>query len=137
MITDRAVINAAHAREGLRGSVASFTDLARHLDEPDRRLIEHVLDRGMSAARAAHAVSLAPRRAQRHLRRIVDRITSRPFQFVLSMRDDWPPIRRAVAEHIFLRGMSQRQAAARLGLSLHAIRQEVARIVFAMEQNGP
>ena len=65
---------------------------------------------------------------RRRVQRLVERIGSASFQFVMRNCDGWPSSRRQVGESIILRGSTQRRAAVQLGLSLHQVRQEIERI---------
>jgi DNA-directed RNA polymerase specialized sigma24 family protein len=67
-------------------------------------------------------VSATPRAIRRRLRRLSRRVMSPQFIFVLRHRDTWPPSRRRVATACVLHGLSLRQAAASLRLSLYTVR---------------
>ncbi len=103
----------------------SYADL---LDRADRALLLAIFDRGLSAAEFARAMDQPPRTVRQRVQRLVERIGSARFQFVIRNRYGWPTARRQVGQAVFLRGLTQRRAAAQLGLSLHQVRQEIERI---------
>lgn len=107
--------------EGRRRSEGLVT-YAEHLDPADRALVVSVFERGLSAAELARATGRDPRHVRRRLKRLIARMASRPFQFVLRHRANWSLNQRRVAEAVVLRGRTQREAAAELGLTLHQVR---------------
>lgn len=81
------------------------------------------------------------RTLRKRLRGITSRLVSPKFEFVASFLEPadqakrrllglpcWPPLRRRVGQECVIRGRSMRQAAALLGVSLHAVRRELAAI---------
>jgi DNA-directed RNA polymerase specialized sigma24 family protein len=92
-----------------------------------------VLDRGQSAVAVGRIGNHDPRFVRRRVRRVYDRISSREFQFVAQRVDSWGGTRRRVALASFLHGMSLRQAASSLGLSVHLVRQHIAAIRNQMD----
>ncbi|HRP63096.1 MAG TPA: sigma factor-like helix-turn-helix DNA-binding protein [Phycisphaerales bacterium] len=106
-----------------------MADLACHLDPSDRALINAIYRHGMSAAEFARAVHMTPANIRNRVRRIVRRMISPPFRYVLAHRSGWPRAMRRVAEAIFLEGRTQREAAAATGVSLHHVRQIHQRII--------
>jgi hypothetical protein len=109
--------------------------LAGYLEASDRELIRGVYHHGMSMQALARAIRRHPRSLQLRLRRLVARLGSEPFRFVASQGRLWPEPRRRVADAIYLKGQTQRQAAAGLGMSLHAVRREVLCIQFALSEH--
>lgn len=110
--------------------------LAEHLPEEDRVLLQAVYDRGMRPSEFAKAIRVRPRSIRLRIRRIVARVGSPMYQFVVGQRDSWPEPRRTIAELVILRGESQREVARRLGVSLHCVRQEVSRLRAQSEFPG-
>ena len=117
-----------------RGLVGQLLELASHLAPADRALVEAVYDRGMSPAEFARAVKAQPRSLRMRVSRIVGRLGSPLYRYVVTHRRDWPVERRGVADQIILRGATQRDTAARLGVSLHRVRQELARLRVMADQ---
>lgn len=119
-----------------RDQIERFLQWAEHLDEHDRALVRAIYDRGMPAAEVARATRSEPRVVRRRLRQVTERMTCEAFAAVLRLRAGWPAARRAVAEAVWLRGRTQREAARETGLSLHHVRQEIERIRAALEAEG-
>ncbi len=111
-----------------RASAERLLDYANHLDASDRALLRAVFDRGLTSTDLAEVIGQEPRAVRRRVQRLVERIGSASFQFVMRNCDGWPSSRRRVGESIILRGSTQRRAAVQLGLSLHQVRQEIERI---------
>ena len=68
------------------------------------------------------------RRVRRHVRQLVERVTSPVFAFVVRQSHAWPFERRRVAMAVVIMGKSYRKASIDLGLSLHAVRRHAASI---------
>ena len=101
---------------------------AEFLDSADRALLQAVFDRGVTAAEIARAIGERPEALRRRIQRLVVRLGSDPYQFVMRQLSQWPSCQRKVGESVFLRGLSQREASQHLGMSLHRVRREVERI---------
>lgn len=109
------------ARAALIAQLAARADL---LPPEDRALLKAVYERGMPVARLAELRG-GPAEAgtlRRRLRRLVERVLSPEFEFVARHRAGWSAARRRIATAMVLHGLSQRQAAAALGLSPHVVR---------------
>ncbi|MCZ6834480.1 MAG: hypothetical protein O7G85_01775, partial [Planctomycetota bacterium] len=100
-------------------------ELVEYLSPSDRALLEAVYHRGMKPTELARAINARPRMIRSRVQRIVQRLNSPLFKFVSGHRADWPRLRREVGELIVLKGTSQRDTAAKLGVSLHRVRQEM------------
>ncbi len=118
----------SHLREDVRRASEVTLGLAEHLGRPDRALVRGVYDRGLSAADIARAAGAPPRRLQRRLNVVMDRLASAAYRQVLAQGGDWPAARRRIATAVIVHGLSQRDAASQLKLSLHTVRRELARI---------
>ena len=136
-----------------RARNADFAELltlrADHLAREDRQLVLAVFRDGVRVTDLAlaasspvesresdrHALKLA-RTLRRRVRVLVALMLSPRFLFVVQRMSRWTPRRREIAHACEIRGLSQRQAAADLGLSLHAVRREANAInaLFAAEQ---
>lgn len=101
---------------------------AEFLDSADRALLQAVFDRGITPAEIARAIGERPEIMQRRVQKLVERLGSSPYQFVMRQIKDWPPCQQRVGESVFLRGLSHREASQHLGMSLHRVRREVERI---------
>ena len=111
-----------------RGWADHVLRLARHIDWPDRALLDAVYGRGLSATAVAHAAGRSPRAVRNRLTRLVKRLSSPEFHFVLREKQHWPLERRRIADLVILRGRSQREAAAELGVTIHRVRRELERL---------
>lgn len=121
-------------RRGLRRETAAeLVRLAAHLPAPDRLLIEALFRDGrtfpelaeMLAPReacGAEAMRRVRRQIRRRAHRLIERLQSEPYRRVAAQIDSWPAGQRAVAVACVLHGLTQREAADRLGLSLHTVR---------------
>ena len=101
---------------------------AEFLDSTDRALLEAVFDKGITAAEIARTIGERPANMRRRVRKLVERLGSNPYQFVMRQLENWPPCQRRVGESVFLKGLSHREASQQLGMSLHKVRLEVERI---------
>lgn len=133
---------------GGRASRRSYAELlverSAWLPPIDRALVEAVFGEGLSVAAyvrrsvdrgtpvvpaagdpdAVGAESLC-RSARRRLQRIVQRLTSDRFAFVVARRNTWSATRRRVAMACGVHGLSLREAARHLGVSLHTVRRHM------------
>jgi DNA-directed RNA polymerase specialized sigma24 family protein len=109
-------------------------DLAEHLAASDRALLRGIYDRGMTAAELARVLGRRPRGVQRRIQRLVERIGSPKYTFIVRNSRRWPKVRRRIAEMVFLQGRSQREAAETLGLGVHHVRREVDRIHLLIDE---
>ena len=102
----------------------------------DRAIIWAIYRDGLTAQQVAHLRSESPRVLRARVRRIVARLVSDQFRFVLRKRDGWPQLRRAVGGACVLQGRSMRDAAAFLRLSLHQVRREMGVIHALMDEDS-
>ena len=120
-------------RRRRRETVELILNRSAYLPDRDRLLIEGVFGEGHSVTELSALTGEAPRTLRRRVRRIVQRMVGvgqvgagrgggDKFLFVVRHMDNWAPTRRRVAEVCVLEGLSLRQAADRLGLSLYAVR---------------
>src|SRR5262245_4586195 len=107
--------------------------LARHLPPDDQGLLQTIYERNVPIQMAARMLGEDHRTVRKRVRRLVSRLTSPLFRFVVSHRLEWPPHRRAVAEAVLLRGQAQRHTATDLGLSVHRVRLELDRVMLLFE----
>ena len=127
-MTTEAIAGPKARIQARRASAERLLDYADHLDGSDRALLRAVFDRGLTSTDLARVIGQEPRAVRRRVQRLVERIGSASFQFVMRNRDGWPLSRRQVGESNILRGSTQRRAAMQLGLSLHQVRSEIERI---------
>jgi hypothetical protein len=108
-------------------------DLVARLDPPERSLLEAIYRQGMSAAQIARVAGLPESTVRHRVRQLVQRINSPLCRYVLRHGRDWPPLRRRIAEDVFIRGRGQRRTALDLGVTSHKVRREVDRIRILAE----
>jgi DNA-directed RNA polymerase specialized sigma24 family protein len=92
------------------------------LNSTDRAFLLAAFDDGRSAADLGRLTGVSPRSVRRRLRRLADRVLSSRFLFVGKAMHRWPPTRRRVAEAVVLRGLSMRQAAQEMKISVYVVR---------------
>ncbi len=110
---------------------------AAHLPDRDRALLESLYRDGMSAKDLARLARIPPRALRLRVHRLVRRLSSPRFAFVLVHAPHWPPLRRRVAELHILEGRSIRSTAALLGITLHQVRAHLAWIGMQIEAREP
>ncbi|HHN79041.1 MAG TPA: hypothetical protein ENK11_10285 [Phycisphaerales bacterium] len=103
---------------------------AAWLTAEDRELVTAVFGEGLSVAayarRRREKDSPVPvRTARRRLRKIIARLLSPRFVFVIENRKAWPATRRRAAMACVVQGLSLREAASKMGVSLHAVRRHM------------
>lgn len=99
----------------------------------DRSLIEAVYAQGLTALAVSQMLGERPPAVRRRIRKLVERVLSVRFEFVMRRRDDWPPTRRRVATVCVLQGRSMRSTANHLRLSLHVVRRQMGAIGALLE----
>jgi hypothetical protein len=105
-----------------RAWVERILDLAKHLDAPDRLLIEQVYRYGRPTAELAQLTGTNTRTMQRKVAQLILRMRRRDYQFVAYQGDLLPRHVRPVARHVILEGRSLRDAASLSNLTLHQVR---------------
>ncbi len=118
-------------RRSVRDEAETLVARAAWALPEDRRLIEAVYREGMSARAVAELRGETAAMVRRRLRRVVVRLLSEKFVFVLRERDGWPKERRRVATACVLQGRSMRDAAKHLQVSFHEVRKQM-HVVDAM-----
>lgn len=98
------------------------------LPREERILVRTVLGAGVAAADLACVAKCRPRALQRRFKRVIQRLGSDSFAFVMRHAERWPAVRRNIAQAVLLQGMTQREAARHLGLTVHVVRKELERI---------
>ena len=95
------------------------------LPPQERALLESVYEEGMTVARLAGLRNECPRALRRRLRRLIARVLSPRYAFVMSARAGWTPARRKIATDVVLHGRSMRRSAEALGYTFHTVRKEM------------
>lgn len=104
--------------------------LSSHLPDPQRALLEAIYREGVSPlaiARLRGGASTS-RAVRREAALLVKRVTSPVFAVAVTHAGSWPPLRAGVARRCIIAGMSLRDSAGELGVSIHTVRSEVSRI---------
>lgn len=114
-------------------AIARRSDL---LTPEDGALLRAVFEQGVSMRQLAAMRNESVRRVRNRVRTLATRSLSARFEFVMRRREDWPPTRRRVASACVLRGLTMREAAAELKVSLHSVRRHMDAINALCEQAG-
>lgn len=139
---DSATIGVLASERGRAGNAARQREVAERaveraawLPAEDRSLIEAVLRDGRTIALVAELRGVQPRVLRRRLKVLLERVMTPAYGHVArklsdrSSKQDWPPIRRRVAECVVLEGLSLQRTADRLGVSLWRVRTERERVL--------
>ncbi len=108
-------------------------DAAPFLSEQDRELALGITVRGQKASSFAATFGKSPRQIRLHARRLLRRIVSSECRFSIRLLANKSSIagtatRRNIARECFVHGVSIRDAAKKLGLTIHTVRSHVAAI---------
>lgn len=118
-----------------RDAAERVLQLAGHLADADRLLLEQVFRHGVSLAEVARLSGQRPRVLQRRVRRLLLRLNDPLFRFVAGRCDLLPQEVQATARRTVLHGRSLRDTARATGRSLHQIRQHLI-IIRALASQG-
>lgn len=121
-------------RRGARERAERILSRAKYLPRHERWLIEAVFEDGWTIRRIAELCRAHPRVMSKRIARIVARLQSPEFAFVAVRLKSWGRTRRAVGRACILEGLSQREAARRLGVSLHVVRRHYLAIQGMVEE---
>lgn len=89
---------------------------------------------GPEPAPAPQRTQSTSRLIRKRIRALADRVLSREFAFVMAHQREWPPARRRAAQALVLHGLTLRDAAARTGLPVHALRRHADEIRALCEE---
>lgn len=106
----------------LRREADAILCRAGRLPAEDRALLEMIFRDGRSAASVARMMSVPGKRVRARVRRLLARIDSPLFQYVIANAERWPDDQRLVAVALFVEGRSIRGAACHLGTSYYTVR---------------
>lgn len=104
---------------------------------PDRTLLEWILRDGRTAIQVAHVTKESVRAVRRRVRRLMRRLLSPEFLFVVRERQQWPATRRRVADACIVEGRSMHQTSRDLNMSFHTVRRQIECIAGAFEIRHP
>lgn len=120
--------NEGSNRHRHRDHIERLVQYAQYLPPTDRALLCSVYERGLSTTELARVMGTRPRAIRARLQRLLARLDSPTFRYVLQARHNWPPRTRQIAEALFIHGQTQRTTAAKLQTTVHQIRRESDRI---------
>jgi len=106
------------------------------LPESDAILLRAVFGDNRPMTEIALLSQTPVRRLRRRVRKLLDRLLSPTFGFVLAQSNGWTLPRRRVARAVVIEGKSYRTAGRDLGLSLHAVRRHCACVHAMCEAAG-
>ena len=106
---------------------------AEALPMRDQALLRAVLVDGRSSVQVAVLARCDPRGVRRRVTKLIARVLSPMFLFVLREQAQWAPSRRIVARMTVLEGRSMREAAATLKTSLYNARRHYEAILSQFE----
>jgi DNA-directed RNA polymerase specialized sigma24 family protein len=122
-------------RKRTRDMAEVIADHAQWTLPDDKALLRAIYRDGMTAQRIAQLRSQSARTVRARVRRLVARVSSDRFRFVVRHREKWPVHRRSIATACVLQGMSMRDAAAFLHLSFHQVRREMGIVEALMAED--
>lgn len=99
----------------------------------DAALLEAYFRRGVGALELGRLAGVTPRQIRFRIRRLAQRVFDPGFCYVMRHRDLWGPTRREIAESIYIKGLSRRETARTMGLSLHVVRRHALAIAERIE----
>ncbi len=97
---------------------------ANHLHPHEQSLLRAALHEGTPTAHLAALAGVSPRTIRRRVQRLILHLTSRRFTCIERSLDHFTPTRRRIAIACELQRLSANQAAASLGMSVHAVRRQ-------------
>ena len=122
--------------DGHHAEIEELLRMSKLLEPADGALIQAVYGRGMTTGEFAQAMGCSRRQVSKRLKRVVRRIRSPLFRFVVEHERRWPFDRRTIAQSVILRGRTQRQTAQLLSVSVHYVRMELVAVKLLFEHEG-
>lgn len=101
----------------------------------DAALLRAIFSDGKSIAEVAALAQIAVARLRRYVHRLLRRVLSPRFEYVVRHARGWDAERRRVAQHAVVLGQPLRQVARDLGLSLYAVRRHYQSITTLYEES--
>ncbi len=95
---------------------------AEFLPKPDQALLEAYFRQGVGADDLAALDGRSARTIRRRISTLADRVLDDLFVFVMRSQERFSPSRRRVAEAVYLHGLSRREAAESLDMTLYRVR---------------
>ena len=98
---------------------------AEHLPAEERALVRSIYADGRTIDDVAALLQADPRQVRRRVRRLVRRVLSDRYIFVVRHRDSWPCMRRRLATACIIHGHSLKHAAVEVGTSFYNTRKHL------------
>lgn len=124
-------------RRRQEGDIDVLLRRAEALPKQDRLVLQSILRDGKSSVLVAGLLETKPRAIRRRTKRLIARLVSHEFLFVLRESATWPPTRRRVAEACVVEGKSARQASTDLRITFHSVRRHLETIAHDFELANP
>jgi DNA-directed RNA polymerase specialized sigma24 family protein len=115
-------------RRAAREHAQRLLNLASDLDPKDQVVLRSVLVEGRTILELASIARVNTKTMHKRVRRLLDRLSHPMTSFIVSHRDHWPRDRRAAATLVLIEGVSLREAAERLDMTLHSLRRHIDRV---------
>ena len=112
----------SHPTPLLRQAGEVLTRRCHLLPEEDGLIVRSVYGKGQPIFEVARLIRTPPRDLPRRLSRLVRRILTPEFAYVIRRRHRWAGSRLLIAEAVFIHGKSIRQAAAEAGVTFYIAR---------------
>jgi len=122
---DHISTSAHEYRQSQRRQVSQMLQLAEHLPDTDRLLIEQFLGQGRPVSHLAKLSGIPIRQMHRRVNSITKRLSKKLFRAVSLQLELLPREARTTAKLVVLHGMSMRKAAETTGLTLHQVRKHM------------
>jgi hypothetical protein len=121
---------------GSREAATLLVERANVLPAPDRELLGAVYLDSKLTIEVAALMRAEVRIVRRRVQALVDRVLSPAFVHVMRHGQEMAPMRRAVADAMFIRGLQKKQAAQELGMSEYQVRRHRVAIEALVEQEA-
>lgn len=124
------VLDEGHAARLAAGAanVERVLMLAAYLPERQRALLEAIYREGVPLRVIARLRGTTSRAVRRQAALLVARVTSPAYAVAATQSGAWPEPRAGVARRCVIGGVGVREAARELGVSVHTVRSELARV---------
>ena len=121
-------------RRSRRDHIECLLELAKHLPETDRLLVDQVYRYGIAISDIARLHGHAPRNIRRRVAKLLVRLNSPLYKYVVFHHDKLSEDIRRVAVLVVLHGHSLRRAATISNKSLHRIRENIKELRIMARQ---
>ena len=123
-----------HLRAEMREAIAKRS---RNLEGRDREIMLSIYHDGRSAASIARISGENHRAMVRHVRKITSRVLNPLFPFVIQHRETWSRRRQRIAKLIYIQGLSIRETADLMKISIYLVRKHRNAIEEMYESHLP